>query len=545
MSDNSDRPSFEHAPLLPAYAPKHASPAADNLEPVKDQAFLAPAEEDLEEEEELPALVTSTPAIANPLFSSEETERFEEDEILIRPQNPLPSSFDVHIKARLSASIPPSPSPSPSPLTPLSLPQPKIPSPPLPPSPTHRDTIPEADMPLRKRARLSFSSPRFEIRESLAAAAARQPGTHKTTWQFCELSWHLPGERHDTSVQGLLLKNWSLHTLVMLGALLYIGSESFSIRDYETNRNSGSGNVNGNGSHKSSGGGGRTSHTACVCTYKEFLNYQLLNFKGTKGAVGLAHWFEKMEYVFHISNSLFNAKTVGHDAAYGMPWKTLTKMMAKAYCPRREIKKLETEMIPGETDKVERYVGGQPDNIQGTMMASKPKNTPRSNKVRKELNGLEGLILLGLVKRESMLEFYLCATSASFTIMGRALLSARTIKELLIWPEIVGILMLLIIREPREESIKLLCILNVGIKGTTRVIDINRCCKNHEKRAKKSGNNGHKNGKSTQKPGVNKSQALMDFDPRDEIYEMENKNDQMAVIKDWGILSQKKHTLKG
>ncbi|GKC03823.1 hypothetical protein Tco_0995433 [Tanacetum coccineum] len=66
--------------------------------------------------------------------------------------------------------------------------------------------------------------------------------------------------------------------------------------DYEANRNS------GNGSHDSGSGGGRTSHTAHVCTYKEFLNCQSLNFKGTEGAVGLAHWFEKMEYVFHISN---------------------------------------------------------------------------------------------------------------------------------------------------------------------------------------------------------------------------------------------------
>ncbi|GKF41926.1 hypothetical protein Tco_0125268, partial [Tanacetum coccineum] len=38
------------------------------------------------------------------------------------------------------------------------------------------------------------------------------------------------------------------------------------------------------------------------CTYKEFLNYQPLNFKDTEGAVGLAHWFEKMKSVFHISN---------------------------------------------------------------------------------------------------------------------------------------------------------------------------------------------------------------------------------------------------
>nr|GEU44406.1 reverse transcriptase domain-containing protein [Tanacetum cinerariifolium] len=94
---------------------------------------------------------------------------------------------------------------------------------------------------------------------------------------------------------------------------------------YEANRKSkiGNGNDNGNGSHDSGDGIRRTLHTARGYTYKEFLNCQPLNFKG---AVGLAHW------------------TVGHDAAYEMPWKNLMKMMTKAYCPMSEIKKLEIEL---------------------------------------------------------------------------------------------------------------------------------------------------------------------------------------------------------
>ncbi|GKB68789.1 hypothetical protein Tco_0930201 [Tanacetum coccineum] len=63
---------------------------------------------------------------------------------------------------------------------------------------------------------------------------------------------------------------------------------------------------------------------------------------------------------------------VGHDTAYGMPWKTLMKMMTEAYCPGSEIKKLETE-LGNLTVKVERYVGGLHDSIQGSLMASKPK----------------------------------------------------------------------------------------------------------------------------------------------------------------------------
>nr|GEU84658.1 reverse transcriptase domain-containing protein [Tanacetum cinerariifolium] len=95
-----------------------------------------------------------------------------------------------------------------------------------------------------------------------------------------------------------------------------------------------------------------------------------------------------------------HVRTIGYDVAYGMPWKTMMKMMTEAYCPRSEIKKRETElwnltvkgtnverytqrfqelvllcsiMVPDEYDKVERYVGGLLDSIQGSVMESKPK----------------------------------------------------------------------------------------------------------------------------------------------------------------------------
>ncbi|GKB00706.1 putative reverse transcriptase domain-containing protein, partial [Tanacetum coccineum] len=61
------------------------------------------------------------------------------------------------------------------------------------------------------------------------------------------------------------------------------------------------------------------------------------NFNGTKGVVGLARLFEKMESVFHISN-------FGIDVAYEMPWKELMKMMTEVYCPRNEIQKMENEL---------------------------------------------------------------------------------------------------------------------------------------------------------------------------------------------------------
>ncbi|GJU08089.1 hypothetical protein Tco_1124519 [Tanacetum coccineum] len=113
------------------------------------------------------------------------------------------------------------------------------------------------------------------------------------------------------------------------------------------------------------------------------VNQEQLRSSGVngKGVVGLTQWFEKMESVFHISNytvenqvklatcTLLGAtltwwnshvKTVGHDAAYGMPWKTLTKMMIFKYCLRSEIKKLEIEIW--NLKKVRSYAERQAEN---------------------------------------------------------------------------------------------------------------------------------------------------------------------------------------
>ncbi|GJW38569.1 hypothetical protein Tco_0064414 [Tanacetum coccineum] len=101
---------------------------------------------------------------------------------------------------------------------------------------------------------------------------------------------------------------------------------------FKTNRN------NRNGTPQGTSGGTRgTIPTTRGCTYKEFLNCQPRNFKGTEGAVRLARWFEKMEYVFHISNFVI-------ETTYEMSWKELMKMITKLYCPKNKIQKMENEM---------------------------------------------------------------------------------------------------------------------------------------------------------------------------------------------------------
>ncbi|GJU67015.1 putative reverse transcriptase domain-containing protein [Tanacetum coccineum] len=100
-----------------------------------------------------------------------------------------------------------------------------------------------------------------------------------------------------------------------------------------------------------------------------------------------------MESVFHISNCTIecqvkyatctllgsaitwwnsHVKIVGYDAAYGMPWRTLMKMMTD-------------KMLLEESDQVEKYVGGLPDNIQGNVMSARPKTMQEAIELANDL----------------------------------------------------------------------------------------------------------------------------------------------------------------
>ncbi|GKF51313.1 hypothetical protein Tco_0147780 [Tanacetum coccineum] len=98
---------------------------------------------------------------------------------------------------------------------------------------------------------------------------------------------------------------------------------------------------NGDDNHDSGTSSRRTERAAREYTYSDFLKFQPLNFKGTKGVI-------KFATCTLLGNTLTwwnsHVKTVGHDATYGMPWKTLKKMMTDKYCLRGKIKKLEIEL---------------------------------------------------------------------------------------------------------------------------------------------------------------------------------------------------------
>nr|GEU39463.1 putative reverse transcriptase domain-containing protein [Tanacetum cinerariifolium] len=153
----------------------------------------------------------------------------------------------------------------------------------------------------------------------------------------------------------------------------------------------------------------------------EILETHMSHMEWTEGVVGLSQWLKKMESIFHISGCAINnqvkfttctllgaaltwwnchVRTLGHDAAYAMTWGTLKKKLTDKYCPKGEIKKLKIELwnlrvkgnnvaaytqrfqelalmctkfLVDETEKIDKYISGLPNNIHGNVMSVRPK----------------------------------------------------------------------------------------------------------------------------------------------------------------------------
>ncbi|GJZ72757.1 putative reverse transcriptase domain-containing protein [Tanacetum coccineum] len=83
-----------------------------------------------------------------------------------------------------------------------------------------------------------------------------------------------------------------------------------------------------------------------------------------------------------------HVKTVGHDAAYEMEIWDLkvkgTNLSSYTQC-FQELALLCGRMFPEESDKIEKYVGGLPDMIHGSVVASKPKTMQEAVEIATEL----------------------------------------------------------------------------------------------------------------------------------------------------------------
>nr|GEV25592.1 hypothetical protein [Tanacetum cinerariifolium] len=148
------------------------------------------------------------------------------------------------------------------------------------------------------------------------------------------------------------------------------------------------------------------------CTYKDFIKCQPLKFKGTEGVVGLIKWFEKIGILFYISNcpekyqvkyatcTLLNSaltwwnshkRTIGTDVAFVMAW--------------RELMKLTAEMVLEEEDRVDKFIGGLPDNIQGNVIDAEPTRLQDAVRIANNLmdQKLKGYPVKMLRTKESLI----------------------------------------------------------------------------------------------------------------------------------------------
>ncbi|GJT12478.1 putative reverse transcriptase domain-containing protein [Tanacetum coccineum] len=136
--------------------------------------------------------------------------------------------------------------------------------------------------------------------------------------------------------------------------------------------------------YNSNGSGPRPTQATRECSYSEFLKCKPLDSKALRESSdsldGLRKWS------LFLALAIAQQPTTTPEVAHAMPWAALKKIMTDKYCPRGEIKKIETEMWNlkrGMT--IEKYIGGLPDMILGSVKASKPKTIQEIIKFTTEL----------------------------------------------------------------------------------------------------------------------------------------------------------------
>ncbi|GJT49635.1 reverse transcriptase domain-containing protein, partial [Tanacetum coccineum] len=127
--------------------------------------------------------------------------------------------------------------------------------------------------------------------------------------------------------------------------------------------------------------GERKAPVARKCSYKEFMSWQPINFKGKEGV-----------------NSF--AQPIRIEEAYKITWVKFKKLLIKKYCLRTKVQKMEDEfyhltvkgndlktyvrrfqelatlcttMVPDSKKMMEVFIGGLPRSIEGNVTASKPQ----------------------------------------------------------------------------------------------------------------------------------------------------------------------------
>nr|GEY54876.1 hypothetical protein [Tanacetum cinerariifolium] len=339
-----------------------------------------PFEEDDEEEEEehsAPADSSAVP-IGDLVFSAGETEALEADEPTHAPRSPIRAPLGYRVAGiRMGALL----------------------------SSTSRMTdIPEADMPPQKRACLTAPTPGFEI--------GGQPGPTESDLRRCRVEQARYGitdtwdeiadkmmEIAPTTLEGVNERVTELDTTVRQR------TDEFELRFEDAQFDRALLRARVNTLYKD-----RLYHrrTVMLMDRETMYSREAWAFSMDRSLAMEAHVRTLETHVAALITQTTSLQTqlttaLGRieDVAYAMPWAALKRMITDKYCPRGEIQKLESKywnlkvkgvdllnynhrfqklalmydrMFPEESDKVERYIGGLPDIIHGSVKASKPQS---------------------------------------------------------------------------------------------------------------------------------------------------------------------------
>nr|GEU73563.1 reverse transcriptase domain-containing protein [Tanacetum cinerariifolium] len=130
----------------------------------------------------------------------------------------------------------------------------------------------------------------------------------------------------------------------------------------------------------------RNVQTARPCFYVDFMKCQPLNFKGTEGVVGLTQWIEKMESVFQISGCVVENQGEIKKLEIELWDLKVKENNVSAYTERfQELTLICTKFVADETEKIDKYVSGLPDNIYRSVKASKPKTLDETIELANDL----------------------------------------------------------------------------------------------------------------------------------------------------------------
>nr|GEX55453.1 putative reverse transcriptase domain-containing protein [Tanacetum cinerariifolium] len=153
--------------------------------------------------------------------------------------------------------------------------------------------------------------------------------------------------QHQQLIQTLtVIQTLQGHVTTLQGQVLYFLVIRIKWQQNELPARDALRSINGDDSHSSGTGVRRTVRATRKCTYNEFLNNCAVKNQ-VKFAICTLHSVALTRWNTYV-------KTVGHDAAY-------------------------------ESDKIERYIGGLPDMIYGSVVASKPKTMQEAVEIATEL----------------------------------------------------------------------------------------------------------------------------------------------------------------